>query len=87
MFGNVTMPARVLLGWSRIKLAVESGVWQYRVREIERRKAKLNPSEISRLKKTLRAASVEFTDGVEPGVRLAADETLAADKLSAANDE
>ena len=82
--GEQLRAARHLLGWSRIKLAVASLVGRYRIEIFERRTAKLNASEYSRLKIILEGAGIEFTEG-EMGAKLTADE-IPADTPGAAND-
>ena len=69
--------ARLLIGWSRDRLAAQSGtttpfVWTYenegRVMKMFSREQSLDG--LAAIRSTLEAAGVEFTCGGEPGMRL-----------------
>ena len=60
--------ARSLLGWSGAELALRLGVKQRHVTAAENGRSQ--PAAILRMKALLQAAGVEFTYGVQPGVKI-----------------
>ena len=85
--------ARALLRWPIEDLATHSGVDVATIRKAEQIDSELmaNPK-LADLRRTLEAAGVEFTDGSQPGVRLAVGNRLLGDdqrpnKLSASDDD
>jgi hypothetical protein len=64
--------ARGLLGWSYVKLSINSGVGLVVVQKIETGKQGIYPSATLKLKALFEAAGIEFTndDGEDAGVRL-----------------
>ena len=62
--------ARAAVGWGVRELAEEAGVTANTVTRIENG-ADAKQSTIDRLQRALEAAGVEFTNGKQPGVRLA----------------
>jgi transcriptional regulator with XRE-family HTH domain len=63
--------ARALLNWSRAELAKRSGQHPTTVKRVETPDSEKVSDEIrAKLKSTLEAAGVEFTNGHAPGVRL-----------------
>jgi len=62
--------ARALLDWSRSKLGEKAGYSLPTVQRVEKGGAKVSDAVLARLKTTLEAAGVEFTNGEAPGVRL-----------------
>jgi transcriptional regulator with XRE-family HTH domain len=67
--GQVT-GARKLLGWSRVKLAIESGVGNGTIVTFENGLHVPHAGVLAALKRALEAAGVQFTNGDEPGVKL-----------------
>jgi ribosome-binding protein aMBF1 (putative translation factor) len=65
--------ARALLNWSRAELAKRSGQHPTTVKRVETPDSETVSEEVrKKLKATLEAAGVEFTNGDAPGVRLKA---------------
>ena len=65
--------ARALLDWSRTELAKRSGQHPTTVKRVETPDSETVSEEVrAKLKATLEAAGVEFTNGDAPGVRLKA---------------
>ncbi len=65
--------ARALLNWSRAELAKRSGQHPTTVKRVETPDSEHVSDEVrGKLKATLEAAGVEFTNGDAPGVRLKA---------------
>jgi transcriptional regulator with XRE-family HTH domain len=62
--------ARALLGWSRIKLAVESGVGENLIKTFEAGARIPASAKLDALKQTLEAAGVEIDSRGQRGVRL-----------------
>jgi ribosome-binding protein aMBF1 (putative translation factor) len=62
--------ARALLDWSRSKLADKAGHSLATVQRVEKGGAFVSGDVRAKLKATLEAAGVEFTNGDAPGVRL-----------------
>ena len=62
--------ARALLDWSRSKLAQKAGHSLATVQRVEKGGAFVSDEVRAKLKATLEAAGVEFTNGDAPGVRL-----------------
>jgi ribosome-binding protein aMBF1 (putative translation factor) len=63
--------ARALLDWSREELAKRSGQHPTTVKRVETPESENVSDEVrEKLKATLEAAGVEFTNGDKPGVRL-----------------
>ena len=62
--------ARALLDWSRSKLGEKSGHSLATIQRVETGGASVSDEVRERLKATLEAAGVEFTNGDAPGVRL-----------------
>ena len=62
--------ARELLGWSKIQLALQSGVGSFVIDKFERGERTLHPGSFDALRDTLEAAGVEMIEGVAPSVRL-----------------
>ena len=62
--------ARALLDWSRSKLAQKAGHSLATVQRVEKGGAFVSDEVRAKLKATLEAARVEFTNGDAPGVRL-----------------
>ena len=62
--------ARKLLGWSRVKLAIESGIGNGTIVTFENGLHVPHAGAITALKRAFEAGGVEFTNGGEPGVRL-----------------
>jgi transcriptional regulator with XRE-family HTH domain len=63
--------ARALLGWSRSELAARAGLSLPTVQRVETEGgAKVSNEARQKLRSTLEAAGVEFTNGNAPGVRL-----------------
>jgi transcriptional regulator with XRE-family HTH domain len=65
--------ARNLLGWSQSRLAGEAGVSATTVGYIEGGGRPAPASTVLKVRQTLEAAGVEFTNGREPGVRMRND--------------
>jgi transcriptional regulator with XRE-family HTH domain len=63
--------ARKLLGWSQARLASEAGVDQTTVMTFETGKKRPSALTISLIKRAVEGAGVEFTNGEQPGARLA----------------
>jgi hypothetical protein len=64
--------ARLLLGWSAIKLSIDSSVGLIAIQMIEMKRARPNDRTVLSLQATLEAAGVEFIEeinGEGPGVR------------------
>jgi len=64
--------ARVLLGWSRERLAAAANTTEATVSRIEAAAASANETTLPALRSALEAAGVEFMTGEAPGVRLRA---------------
>jgi transcriptional regulator with XRE-family HTH domain len=64
--------ARELLGWSRYRLAPRADIGHKFLIEFENGERTLDLDRVARLKATLEAAGVEFTNGGAPGVMLRA---------------
>lgn len=62
--------ARALLDWSRSKLGEKAGYSLATVQRVEKGGAFVSDDVLNKLKTTLEAAGVEFTNGEAPGVRL-----------------
>jgi transcriptional regulator with XRE-family HTH domain len=62
--------ARQLLGWSKIKLALQSGVGSFVIDKFERGERTLHPGSLDALRGALQAAGVEMIEGDPPSVRL-----------------
>ncbi len=62
--------ARALLDWSRSKLGEKAGYSLPTVQRVETGGANVSDEVLEKLKATLEAAGVEFTNGDAPGVRL-----------------
>jgi ribosome-binding protein aMBF1 (putative translation factor) len=62
--------ARALLDWSRSKLAEKAGHSLATMQRVEKGGAFVSDEVRAKLKATLEAAGVEFTNGDAPGVRL-----------------
>ena len=62
--------ARELLGWSRMRLAVQAGVNTGTVDRLEHGRSKPQPHTLAALRDALEAAGIEFTNGDAPGVQL-----------------
>ena len=62
--------ARELLGWSKIKLALQSGVGSFVIDKFERGERTLHPGSLDSLCGALEAAGVELIEGDPPSVRL-----------------
>ena len=72
--GKQVKTARELLGWSRIKLAVKSGVGSFLIGQFEMGERKLHSGSLDALRRALEAAGAELIDGNRPGVRLRKEE-------------
>jgi NAD(P)H-nitrite reductase large subunit len=68
--GKQIIIARGLLGWSRAKLAVESGVGTYIITGFENATRDLSRNAAYQLKRALEAGGVEFILGSKSGVKL-----------------
>ncbi len=62
--------ARALLDWSRSELAEQAGLSLPTVQRVEKGGATVSDEARQKLRATLEAAGVEFTNGNAPGVRL-----------------
>jgi ribosome-binding protein aMBF1 (putative translation factor) len=62
--------ARALLDWSRSKLGEKAGHSLATIQRVEKGGAYVSDEVRAKLKSTLEAAGVEFTNGDAPGVRL-----------------
>jgi len=72
---DATLPAQVragrgLLGWSRDRLVVASGVPKRTLVRFEDEEASPRSATLAAIRTALEAAGVEFTNGDAPGVRL-----------------
>ena len=65
--------ARALLDWSRSKLGEKAGHSLATIQRVEKGGAYVSDEVRAKLKATLEAAGVEFTNGDAPGVRLKAN--------------
>ena len=74
--------ARAAVGWGVRELAAKAGVTANTVTRIENG-ADAKQSTIERLQRALEAAGVEFTNGDQPGVRLARTTVAASEMLGA----
>jgi transcriptional regulator with XRE-family HTH domain len=74
--------ARELLGWSQGELAAKLGVSETAVSLFEREKRRLLALDVSAVRNALEAAGVEFTNGAEPGAKLAPDATPKPDQAT-----
>jgi len=74
--------ARAAVGWGVRELAAKAGVTANTVTRIENG-ADAKQSTIERLQRALEAAGVEFTNGDQPGVRLARTTVAASERLGA----
>lgn len=65
--------ARALLGWSQTKLAEVSGVSEPTIKRLEAGDGELGgrASTVDAIRAALEGAGIEFTNGGEPGVKLA----------------
>jgi transcriptional regulator with XRE-family HTH domain len=68
--GTQMIIARGLLGWSRAKLAVESGVGSYTITGFENAGRQLSGIAVDQLRRVLEAAGVVFILGSNSGVNL-----------------
>jgi transcriptional regulator with XRE-family HTH domain len=64
--GEQVRAARKLLGWSQIALALQAGITQGTVTNIETGKFRLSVLSVSTIQRALEAAGVEFPEGAEP---------------------
>jgi predicted transcriptional regulator len=78
--------ARALLAWSRVRLAVKSGVGDGVIARFERGQCVPPGATLERLMRALEAGGVAFLGGSKPSVKLKTV-GIPADKLDAANDE
>jgi transcriptional regulator with XRE-family HTH domain len=74
-FLNMVTPAqcraaRGLIDWSQQQLAEAAGVGIVTVRQFEAGKGQPRRATLAVIEKALEKAGVEFTNGVQPGVRL-----------------
>ena len=74
--------ARAAVGWGVRELAAKADVTANTVTRIENG-ADAKQSTIERLQRALEAAGVEFTNGDQPGVRLARTTVAASERLGA----
>ena len=63
--------ARGLIGWSQTKLAAEAGLSLPTIARFEADKGpNVSNDAISKMRRSLESAGIEFTNGEEPGVKL-----------------
>jgi hypothetical protein len=62
--------ARVLLGWTQVRLALEGEISFLRIKKFELGKGRLSILEISTIRRLFESAGVIFTNGGEPSVKL-----------------
>jgi transcriptional regulator with XRE-family HTH domain len=67
--GQQAKAARLLLGWTKDRLAGEAGVSATTVGKFESGKLRLSVLSVSTIQRALESADVEFVDG-DPGVKL-----------------
>jgi transcriptional regulator with XRE-family HTH domain len=85
--------ARMLLRWDQETLSGRSGVPLATLKKLELRPGSLitRGGTEAKLRATLEAAGVEFTNGGQPGVRMRkidpSPDTIPSDDLNASNDE
>lgn len=63
--------ARALLNWSQTRLAEEAGLGLSTVVDFERARRAVSKDAFGKMKAALENAGVTFTNGGEPGVKLA----------------
>jgi transcriptional regulator with XRE-family HTH domain len=62
--------ARALLGWRQIDLAKAAGLGQSTAANFERSKPVVAAESITKMRRALEDAGIEFTDGRRPGMRM-----------------
>ena len=67
--GQQVKAARLLLGWTQDRLAVETRVSPTAISNFETARRRPSVLIVSTLRHTLEAGGVEFTNGDEPGVK------------------
>ena len=72
--GKQVKAARELLGWSKVKLALQSGVGSFVIDKFERGVRTLHSGSLDGLRRALETSGAEFIGGNPPSVRLRKEE-------------